>query len=393
MEAAQIVSPRGLEALTQVDWSFLDEPAPHPVHGLHPYPAKFVAALPRRVIEALTEPGDLVLDPFAGSGTALVEALLLGRRAVGGDLNPVAVVSARAKTQCLGEGRLARLAGFREALDAESEALLEVAPLLPLPAAWEPVDGRRFRGLKFWFSEQVAKELTALKMVLAREEEPACRAVLEMCFSAIVVTVSWQDSDTRYVRRRKRLPPGSVTRLFERKLAETLAALEDLGRRIESSAAVVACDAREIDYVEPGSVRLAVTSPPYPNAYSYHLYHQNRILWLDEDPWDFKAREIGHHRAYSAAGGMGESDFRDDMTRSLAGIREALTPDGHAVVVVGDSIVRGELVPNDRVVVEAAGDAGLELAAVFNRVIDPKRKSFNPAIGKIKTEHVLVFAP
>ena len=56
----------------------------------------------------------------------------------------------------------------------------------------------------------------------------------------------------------------------------------------------------------PESVQLAITSPPYPNAWSYHLYHQNRILWLGGDPWEFKAQEIGHHRSYSAAGGEGK---------------------------------------------------------------------------------------
>src|SRR4051794_39120016 len=90
MEAARLDIPRGLDALGGVDWSFASEPPAHPLHGLHPYPAKFVPALPRILIELLSEPGDLIMDPFVGSGTALVEALLLGRRAIGGDLNPVA---------------------------------------------------------------------------------------------------------------------------------------------------------------------------------------------------------------------------------------------------------------------------------------------------------------
>ncbi len=61
------------------------------------------------MIELLSRPGELVLDPFCGSGTALVEALRLGRRAVGGDLNPVALVSSRAKTRRLSASQLARL--------------------------------------------------------------------------------------------------------------------------------------------------------------------------------------------------------------------------------------------------------------------------------------------
>lgn len=331
------------------------------------------------------------MDPFAGSGTALVEALLLGRRAIGGDLNPVAHVAARAKTTRLAPEQLFRLASAQVELSDRVEALLAAPSLLSLPSEWEPSAGRRFRGLKFWFSEEIALELSALKLACTAETDQDCRAVLDMCLSSIVVAVSWQDSDTRYVRRAKDLKPGQATSLFLRRLRDARGALGELTRETSSSAVVVRADARDAGYADEGSVRLVVTSPPYPNAWSYHLYHQNRILWLDEDPWEFKAQEIGHHRAYSARGGSDESDFQDDMRRSMAAMSIALRPDGYAVVVVGDSIVRGKLVPNDHVVIEAGSEAGLKHVAGYNRAINPKRKAFNPSIGKIRTEHILVF--
>lgn len=66
-------------------------------HSLCPYFAMFPEAFARQWIEALTGPGDVVLDPFAGRGTAPFEALLLGRMGVGGDINPVAACLNRAK--------------------------------------------------------------------------------------------------------------------------------------------------------------------------------------------------------------------------------------------------------------------------------------------------------
>ena len=52
-------------------------------HGIHPYPAKFIPQIPRHFIKTQTEPGDVVLDPFAGSGTALVESAMLSRHSIG----------------------------------------------------------------------------------------------------------------------------------------------------------------------------------------------------------------------------------------------------------------------------------------------------------------------
>jgi DNA modification methylase len=384
-------TPAREDALADVDWAFLTTPDAHALHGLHPYPAKFVPALPRVVIERLTEPGDLVMDPFAGSGTALVEALLLGRRAVGGDLNPVAIVTSRAKSRRLTPEQLRRLDHARDEIpDRVTEALSQPAALA-LPADWEPTAGRRFRGLSFWFSREVALELAALKAAIAVETDEACRSVLDMCLSSIVVSVSWQDSDTRYVRRAKKIEQGYPTSLYLRRLATARAAIQQLSAEASFSSEVFMSDARTADYADEQTVRLIVTSPPYPNAWSYHLYHQNRILWLDHDPWAFKDQEIGHHRAYSATGGSGESDFKDDMHKSMEAMKRALQPDGRIVIVVGDSIVRGAVVRNDAVVMEAGINAGLTPVAAYNRFIDPKRKAFNPSIGKIKTEHILVF--
>jgi DNA modification methylase len=381
------------DALAEVDWGFVTAPEAHAVHGLHPYPAKFVPALPRLVIQRLTDPGDLVMDPFAGSGTALVEALLQGRRAVGGDLNPVAVITARAKTRRLTRGQLGRLEDAREQIPARVARALSRPGDLVLPPDWEPTAGRRFRGLSFWFSRDVALELAALKAAIAAEPDEGCRSVLDMCLSSIVISVSWQDSDTRYVRRAKTVGRGYPTSLYVRRLAAAHAAIRQLSKQARFSGEVFMSDARLADYAAEQTVRLVVTSPPYPNAWSYHLYHQNRILWLDHDPWAFKAREIGHHRAYSAAGGSGESDFKDDMQKSMEAMKRALRPDGVAVIVVGDSIVRGTIVRNDSVLIEAGIDAGLTHVATYNRFIDAKRKAFNPSIGKIKAEHILVFRP
>jgi hypothetical protein len=82
-------------------WSF-EELTPsqtsYITHSYHRYPAKFIPQLAARVILENSLPGDLVCDPFMGSATTLVEAIVHDRKAYGTDINPVAALIARAKT-------------------------------------------------------------------------------------------------------------------------------------------------------------------------------------------------------------------------------------------------------------------------------------------------------
>jgi hypothetical protein len=86
------------------------------VHGFHAYPARMHPLTARRLVEALTAPGDTVLDPFCGGGTVLCEARLAGRRAIGVDLNPLAVLLARRKVTPAGAAERERLLGAATAV-------------------------------------------------------------------------------------------------------------------------------------------------------------------------------------------------------------------------------------------------------------------------------------
>lgn len=86
------------------------------VHGLthrfYKYPARFSPTFVRAAINAFTQPGDLVLDNHVGGGTTLVEAIALGRHAVGVDISTLAEFVATVKTTVLSEAELAQLAAW-----------------------------------------------------------------------------------------------------------------------------------------------------------------------------------------------------------------------------------------------------------------------------------------
>src|SRR5437868_3518887 len=85
--------------LESESWNFSDSKSGGDLHAIHPYPAKFIPEIPRRVLEHVPIPvGTVVLDPFCGAGTTLVEAQRLGIESVGVDLNPIACLLSRVKT-------------------------------------------------------------------------------------------------------------------------------------------------------------------------------------------------------------------------------------------------------------------------------------------------------
>ena len=91
--------PPPIRALAAVDWDFPERVAHSGIEGIHPYPAKFIAELPRALLESLpVAPGAAVLDPFCGGGTTLAECQRRGLPSVGIDLNPIACLMARVKT-------------------------------------------------------------------------------------------------------------------------------------------------------------------------------------------------------------------------------------------------------------------------------------------------------
>jgi len=144
-----MVSHRVTDMLHAVDWDFVEAPANTGLHAIHPYPAKFIPQIPRQLIQlfGLEERG-VLLDPFCGSGTTLVEAINAGRDAYGVDLNPLACLISRVKTTPL-PGALDTIA---RQVTARAQELLSS----------ETVQVPCILRLDHWFKLDVQKALTVL---------------------------------------------------------------------------------------------------------------------------------------------------------------------------------------------------------------------------------------
>lgn len=380
--------------LQEVDWDFRDANSIYLTHGLHPYPAKYIPQIPDALITRLSSPGDTVTDIFCGSGTTLVEALRLDRNAVGIDANPLACLISKAKTTRFEPGDEQHLVSIvRRAYDLAGlislradEGLFHAGPFVS--EARRPIH----KALSFWFEPSVVEELAEVLSWSVELPTETSRTVALAAFSSIVVSVSRQDSDTRYVRREKKVPPGEVLRRFARSLKDATSAVAEFTNVVGQRLLCTIYNTDVLTGPNIGHVDLVVCSPPYPNAYSYHLYHMTRMLWLGMNQPKFKREEIGSHRKYSskARNGATAQTFRNEMAAIFVWLAKHLRPEGYACFVIGDSIIRGEKVSNTDLISRAAADHGMREIARFQRKLLDAKKSFNPTIGKIRTEQVLI---
>lgn len=379
--------------IKSIDWDFPSAKTSYLTHGIHPYPAKFIPQIPNALIQELSTVGDTVLDIFCGSGTTLVEALLLKRNAVGIDANPLACMITRAKTNAISDADAAAIVEVLEKVKslAGSIALGEDGSLFPgldfTSKGWRPVG----KTLDFWFEPYVVEELAECLM-LSKPLPPNARDLALTAFSSIVVAVSKQDSDTRYVRRDKNIGLGDTFRRFARALEQSLAMATELTEIKEDRFKCSVLEASLLTEPSIPSVDLVVCSPPYPNAYSYHLYHMTRMLWLGMDQPQFKKDEIGSHRKYSSPSknGANVETFIDEFRTIMEWLKKHLKPNGFACFIVGNSTIRGQHVDNANIIAEAGQLAGFVEVCRMPRTLQSTKKSFNPKIGKIKTENILI---
>ncbi|TPI28462.1 hypothetical protein FJW08_20515 [Mesorhizobium sp. B3-2-1] len=385
---------RSLPGLERLDWDFVGARTAYLTHGLHPYPAKFIPQIPNALIQELSSVGETVADIFCGSGTTLLEALQLKRNAVGVDANPLAVLISKAKTTALNLEEMTEVSRHRAACARLHEAITPDASDLfynGLPfrsAGWRPDPEM----CEFWFYPHVVEELAELSNMISALHGDALRTLCQVCLSAIIVSVSLQDSDTRYVRREKAIEPGDTVRRYVAQLDNALVAVGELGDILESR---FSCSLFEGDILSSPSTEqfdLVVTSPPYPNAFSYHLYHRTRLLWLQHDQQAFKRVEIGSHRKYSSKGAdrATEATFKSEFERIFVWLRARLKDRKFACFVIGNSTLDGRLIDNADLISDAGASVGFREVKRIQRTIAATRKAFNPKIGKIKTENVLI---
>src|SRR5574340_1138160 len=260
------------------DWDFAHLTYKHTqasTHFFHHWTAKFIPQIPRRLIEMYARPGDIILDPFMGSGTTLVEAARMGYASWGTDINPLAVKIARAKTAPIDETALGRFLSWLDEAKADpDEHLAESAHL--------------FEGSEVWFRDDVARATRAILDRSKRLDE-ATRNFVEVGLSDLLKGMSNARMDRtlpslprtpRYTdKKHYHVTVDNETREIKpfQRLAAQLrrmqAALAELHATGKGRAEPRLHDARDLASLGRRA-QLAITSPPYWSAQNYQGMHK-----------------------------------------------------------------------------------------------------------------------
>jgi len=373
-----------------------DEPERAHVHGFHTYPARMHPTTASRLIEAVSARGQTVLDPFCGSGTVLVEALIAGRSAIGTDLNPLAVQLALLKTTPLG-------ATAREALVSAARKVAAFADARRERRAgatrrYPPEDVAAF-------DPHVLLELDSLRAGIAEaasqaKEAKGTTAALELVLSAILVKLSRRASDTSAAPAQRRIAAGYPARLFVRKteeLTRRLAEFEALlppapGTEEPRRVRVALDDATRLRSVAASTVDAVVTSPPYVATYDYLAHHALRMRWLRLDARELAAHELGARRRYASMDARdAAAQWAGELGRALHALSRVCKPGARAALVIADSAVRGEALRADEVLEHVAPGVGFAFVARASQ----RRPHFHePTAGAFdrspRAEHAIV---
>jgi len=358
-------------AVRSLDWEQLESDTRYLTHGIHRYSGKFIPQIAGQTIDLVTAPGELVVDPYTGSGTALLEAALRGRSSIGLDLNPLACLIARVKTTPVDPDDLDRF------VDRVRIAALECIrkPDQPLPGlgmigpeTWNAVTAdARWSDSWFvkWFPDDRRAELIAIDHLISAEADPHLRSVGLLALSDVLRRSSMANTSYPNVMYdRRKAPPQALPPRFVRRLDEIASAVRDLEAKIppEHVPEVLDASACAIPLADE-SAHAVVTHPPYIGSIPYAEYGALSLRLLGHNPKDIDELLTGGRRQTRDV----VQRFEHDFDRMIAESARILRPERYLVMLLGSPTVKGTLIDLPAMALRLAKSHGLRLDARVER--------------------------
>ncbi len=356
------------------------------------YPTRYISAVPRYAIENYSDVGDTILDPFCGSGTTAIEAMLLGRNALSVDIDPFARLLISVKTEeykmedfCLIDRVVNGLKNTKK-----SDIKLHWIPQIP--------------NIKKWFCETSIVQLSFIKWYIDENCKENCKVknYLYVVLAGIIRKCSNADevSPKPYISTRyPKIPevPMEIFFKYEEMYRKAITEYSEVVSQFNNKSIVMESnDARIIN--AKSEIDAAVTSPPYINAYDYVRSLKFEDMWLglatDSELRTNRKSYIGTEIVGSfydefeyanqseilrpITSAIAEVDAKrakmvntyfEDMSKNLIAVKEALKQGGYYTIVVGDSNIRGQVIPTAKVLQEIAEKNGYKFELSFKYLI------------------------
>ncbi|NKQ38643.1 MAG: hypothetical protein HF967_04090 [Methanosarcinales archaeon] len=367
-------------------------------HGYHRYPAKFIPQLAKKCIEEYTKENETVCDPFMGCGTTLVEALVYGRKAIGVDINPIAVLIAKVKTTPIEPIKLENevnklINDVTQYINLKNKKILhsiEINPIIP--------NNER---INYWFPhESIREELGIILWRINQIEDESIKIFCICAFSQILKNSSiWLMKSTKPTRDLKKKPIAPLSS-FKRHVKQMLKGNKELfelmpdyvKNNLKDFCIIKKQDSRNLSY-DDNSVSLIVTSPPYVTSYEYADLHQLTALWLEyaKTVAEFRVGFIGsihkkkliHDGIKSELAKQKIEELSKKSKREFEATREyffemqqcfeemyrVLKPKGKACIVIGNTELKKVSILNAEIFVEIMLNLGFRIHKIIKRRI------------------------
>jgi DNA modification methylase len=382
------IADRITASILDESWEYAEADTQTLTHNLHRYSGKFIPQIAERAITTLSKPGELILDPYCGSGTTPLECALTGRRCIGVDLSPLAVLIARTKITPVSPGALTSLRqkmrneieqrtvsdqpGLFESSSAELIKHIEADPRLT--DAWYTK----------WFQPKILKELVVIYQSIETLSNPSLQNLAFVAFSDILRRSSNAHSGYPNVMYDKNAPEkGSALAPYLRSLDKicTMAATLNDVEGAWSDVEVRHGNACQLN-IEDESIDAVISHPPYIGSIPYAEYGSLSLKWLGHDPKKLDSELTGGRRQSTSV----VSRFKDGYAGMIAEAARVLKAGRNMFLMVGNPVVRGELVDLADMTIELAEQSGFEL------VTRTTRSGVNRRANKMGAEHLLFFA-
>ena len=403
-------------------WAFADKTrkdTAYITHGYHRYPAKFIPQIVSRLTEKYTKEGDLVVDPFGGCGTTIVESKVMCRPSIGVDINPVAVLMTKAKKTPIKPARIEeQFLKLKEKIDSFNKNTKVKTP------EHERID--------YWFKPEEKRKLAFLFSEISKIKNQDVRDFFYCGFSNILKNCSiWLQKSNKPTRDLKKKPSDPFI-AFSRQIKAMLRGNADYFNLLQEkkclkiSCRVFCADARKIP-AKSNTVSLIVTSPPYVTSYEYADLHQLTALWFEyaKDLSDFRKRFIGTSHngikeiilnskiAENIKQNLEKKNkklakevaiYFSEMNQCFKEMKRLLKKGGRICIVIGNTSLKGVEILNAEVFVEQLKKIGFKVDNIIKREIpsknlpsirDKKTGRFAKATDKKKvfaypTEYILI---
>lgn len=374
-----------------------------PIHRWVPWIAGYSHQFVEDALNRHLDDFGAVLDPFAGVGTTLVEADLAGHDSIGFEINPYAALVCRTKL----ESHRADLDGLNVAVSDFKKYTKDAEAKKRQPKAAPP---KGFRTRAPFFSPNVLRKVLLYQDFMKQQKYSEFLDLFRVAFAATMVDYSNYSYEPSLGRKSTAGRPdvndfpvletiaGKISQMAED--ANWYSKIRNRSARSDGTV-INGSFFEEYERIEPESIHLLVTSPPYLNNYHYNRNTRPHLYWLDlcHDPGDMKelenlnfgtywqnARDQEHidldltiqdaeiketieevrskNPAKGIYGGAGWANYAtryfNDCVRFIDGANWCLRRGATALVVIGNSILQGVTVPTDKFLSRIAETRGLE---------------------------------